>query len=190
MTARPPARPSSQSSIDSRFVAIKEGEEPSVEPVSERTSLFDGARVSRSSPPFIASHDIPRGIAFAIQALLGYALMLAVMWVISVFGLHVRKLTLRANRNFPLLRQDVSGGVHHICRRWPGNRGAFVWATGECPGSHCALGSGGSSPFGLSDCDRLFRNYVDCTLVRGIGCSVTCAGCSRKLFSRAWGVRF
>ncbi|THH27016.1 hypothetical protein EUX98_g7168 [Antrodiella citrinella] len=30
-------------------------------------------------PPFIASHDFPRGVAFALQALLTYVLMLAVM---------------------------------------------------------------------------------------------------------------
>ena len=29
--------------------------------------------------PFIASHDIPRGAIYAVQALLGYALMLSVM---------------------------------------------------------------------------------------------------------------
>lgn len=51
---------------------------------SERDTLIRGGRVSRLSPPFIASHDVPRGIAFAFQALLGYALMLAVMWVYSV----------------------------------------------------------------------------------------------------------
>ncbi|THH02508.1 hypothetical protein EW026_g394 [Hermanssonia centrifuga] len=41
--------------------------------------LPHGGRVSRSSPPFIASHDVPRGLAFAFQALLAYILMLAVM---------------------------------------------------------------------------------------------------------------
>ncbi|KAK7058260.1 hypothetical protein VNI00_001891 [Paramarasmius palmivorus] len=45
-------------------------------------------KISRSVPatrviaPFIASHDIPRGFLYAIQALLGYVLMLAVMCVI------------------------------------------------------------------------------------------------------------
>ena len=47
--------------------------------VSEQDSLKQRGRVSRSSPPFIPAYDIPRGIAFAFQALLGYALMLAVM---------------------------------------------------------------------------------------------------------------
>ena len=39
-------------------------------------------RVSRTSPPFVLSHDVPRGVAFAFQALLAYILMLAVMWVL------------------------------------------------------------------------------------------------------------
>lgn len=33
----------------------------------------------RSLPPFIASHDLPRGAIFMLQSTLGYALMLAVM---------------------------------------------------------------------------------------------------------------
>jgi hypothetical protein len=33
----------------------------------------------RTIPPFIAEHDIPRGILFALQMFLGYLLMLAVM---------------------------------------------------------------------------------------------------------------
>ncbi|KAI9057184.1 hypothetical protein FKP32DRAFT_1661838 [Trametes sanguinea] len=37
------------------------------------------ARPARTIPPFIASHDIPRGALYAFQALLMYALMLAVM---------------------------------------------------------------------------------------------------------------
>ena len=36
-------------------------------------------RGTRSYPPFIASHDIPRGAIFAFQALLYYILMLVVM---------------------------------------------------------------------------------------------------------------
>jgi hypothetical protein len=35
----------------------------------------------RISPPFIPSHDIPRGIIYMFQAALAYALMLAVMYV-------------------------------------------------------------------------------------------------------------
>jgi len=47
----------------------------------------------RTIPPFIASHDIPRGAIHALQALLGYVLMLSVMtfqaaYLLSiVFGL-------------------------------------------------------------------------------------------------------
>ncbi|CDO72434.1 hypothetical protein BN946_scf184977.g134 [Trametes cinnabarina] len=37
------------------------------------------ARALRTIPPFIASHDIPRGALYAFQALLMYALMMAVM---------------------------------------------------------------------------------------------------------------
>ncbi|KAI0768497.1 Ctr copper transporter [Trametes elegans] len=36
-------------------------------------------RSPRTIPPFMASHDIPRGVMYAFQALLMYALMLAVM---------------------------------------------------------------------------------------------------------------
>ncbi|KAF9270453.1 hypothetical protein L218DRAFT_969031 [Marasmius fiardii PR-910] len=35
--------------------------------------------LSRTLPPFILTHDIPRGILYALQALLGYVLMLSVM---------------------------------------------------------------------------------------------------------------
>ena len=41
-------------------------------------------RVSRSAPPFVFSHDVPRGVTFAFQALLAYILMLSVMWVSSL----------------------------------------------------------------------------------------------------------
>ncbi|TCD70041.1 hypothetical protein EIP91_005022 [Steccherinum ochraceum] len=37
------------------------------------------ARRPRVIPPFILSHDVPRGMVFALQALLAYVLMLAVM---------------------------------------------------------------------------------------------------------------
>ncbi|KAH8100551.1 Ctr copper transporter family-domain-containing protein [Cristinia sonorae] len=37
------------------------------------------AKRTRIIPPFIASHDLPRGVAFALQSLLAYLLMLAVM---------------------------------------------------------------------------------------------------------------
>ncbi|KAI0343900.1 Ctr copper transporter [Trametopsis cervina] len=56
---------------------------------SEQRSLISTGRAGRRSPPFIASHDIPRGAIFAVQALLTYLLMLAVMtfqaaYIISV----------------------------------------------------------------------------------------------------------
>lgn len=73
---------SSQPTIGDDWVATKDGEEQAVGVTrlpTERSSLVSPARASRSSPPFIASHDIPRGIAFACQALIGYTLMLAVM---------------------------------------------------------------------------------------------------------------
>lgn len=38
-------------------------------------------RLPRTVPPFIASHDVPRGALFALQSLLFYILMLAVMCV-------------------------------------------------------------------------------------------------------------
>ena len=47
-----------------------------VNATNEKTVTF---RTPRTLPPFIASHDVPRGIAFALQAVLAYALMLAVM---------------------------------------------------------------------------------------------------------------
>ena len=43
------------------------------------TSSPHASKSSRMAAPFIASHDIPRGAIYAVQALLGYALMLSVM---------------------------------------------------------------------------------------------------------------
>lgn len=37
------------------------------------------ARRQRNSPPFIFSHDVPRGIFHIVQVTISYALMLAVM---------------------------------------------------------------------------------------------------------------
>ena len=39
------------------------------------------AQSIRTIPPFIAAHDLPRGAIHALQALIGYALMLSVMCV-------------------------------------------------------------------------------------------------------------
>ncbi|KZP32306.1 hypothetical protein FIBSPDRAFT_907384 [Athelia psychrophila] len=43
----------------------------------------------RTIPPFIASHDIPRGAIHALQALLSYALMLSVMTFQAAYLLSV-----------------------------------------------------------------------------------------------------
>ncbi|EMD41704.1 hypothetical protein CERSUDRAFT_79342 [Gelatoporia subvermispora B] len=45
----------------------------------EKGALLPQRRSPRMIPPFIATHDIPRGAMYAAQALLAYALMLAVM---------------------------------------------------------------------------------------------------------------
>ena len=37
-------------------------------------------------PPFILSHDLSRGAMFALQALMSYVLMLAVMYVVSLLS--------------------------------------------------------------------------------------------------------
>ena len=52
----------------------------SVEPMpSLATQPFMASRRARMIAPFIASHDLSRGALYALQALLAYALMLAVM---------------------------------------------------------------------------------------------------------------
>lgn len=47
-------------------------------------TLSSPTRAARSYPPFISSHDVPRGALFAIQALIYYVLMLVVMWVVAI----------------------------------------------------------------------------------------------------------
>jgi len=47
--------------------------------VISRTNLLSHTRAHRTIVPFIAKHDIPRGVIYALQALLGYILMLAIM---------------------------------------------------------------------------------------------------------------
>ena len=49
-----------------------------VEDIGSRR-LSDNVRRSRTIPPFIFSRDIARGALYSLQALLSYALMLAVM---------------------------------------------------------------------------------------------------------------
>jgi len=46
---------------------------------SESSHSVRPERNPRSVPPFIPSHDLPRGAIYAVQALMAYALMLAVM---------------------------------------------------------------------------------------------------------------
>ncbi|KAE9410822.1 Ctr copper transporter [Gymnopus androsaceus JB14] len=45
----------------------------------ENKSCSQGDRKTRTVPPFIAAHDVSRGAIHALQALLGYILMLAAM---------------------------------------------------------------------------------------------------------------
>lgn len=90
---------------------------------AERRSLLRRSQ-TRSAPPFIASHDIPRGLLFAFQALLAYILMLAVMCV------------KRLARSFPsqansvMLHQDLPSGLYHLHRGGSGNRRSPVWQDG------------------------------------------------------------
>ena len=58
--------------------------------VISRTNLLSHTRAHRTIVPFIAKHDIPRGVIYALQALLGYILMLAIMCVcLVILGYHV-----------------------------------------------------------------------------------------------------
>lgn len=73
-----------ENSRDSASASAKEGERSEV--VTEVISLAANTKgprppllSHRSLPPFILSHDLPRGAIFALQSLLAYALMLAVM---------------------------------------------------------------------------------------------------------------
>ncbi|KAI0374383.1 hypothetical protein BV20DRAFT_961534 [Pilatotrama ljubarskyi] len=56
-------------------IAINELPSQSNVPVRSRV------RVARTVPPFVPSHDLPRGVLYAFHTLLTYALMLAVMCV-------------------------------------------------------------------------------------------------------------
>jgi solute carrier family 31 (copper transporter), member 1 len=53
--------------------------EPTQKPIIAR------ARYSRTIPPFIAAHDVPRGILYSLQMFMMYLLMLAVMYAQSLF---------------------------------------------------------------------------------------------------------
>lgn len=54
-------------------------EEVKVSELKSQGSSAPLRRAPRTIPPFIPAHDIPRGALYAFQALLTYALMLAVM---------------------------------------------------------------------------------------------------------------
>ncbi|KAI0651640.1 Ctr copper transporter [Trametes meyenii] len=60
-------------------------EEIKVNELSLRGAVVGRSRSLRSVPPFIPSHDIPRGVLYAFQATLSYALMLAVMTFQAAF---------------------------------------------------------------------------------------------------------
>ena len=48
---------------------------------ADANSSVQSVVAMRSIPPFIPTHDISRGVVYGIEALLRYALMLAVMYV-------------------------------------------------------------------------------------------------------------
>jgi len=64
----------SPASDEKSAVAIEEGVAPTT-----LQSTPQSKRGPRSLPPFITSHDLPRGAMFSLQALLAYIMMLAVM---------------------------------------------------------------------------------------------------------------
>ena len=61
------------------FEASKDDVESIKEFPVVKGNLYRNGRLTRLSPPFVASHDLPRGLVFAFQAFLAYVLMLAVM---------------------------------------------------------------------------------------------------------------
>jgi copper transporter 1 len=68
---------------------MKDGIQEINEQQSKSPALSNGPRArtvksrSRTIPPFIVAHDVPRGILYATQMLVSYLLMLAIM---SVFN--------------------------------------------------------------------------------------------------------
>ncbi|TFK41391.1 Ctr copper transporter [Crucibulum laeve] len=72
--------PSSALDSSERSVDMKAGvEEEARQSLSTSSPFHPRTKTLRTIPPFIASHDIPRGILYGIHVLLGYSLMLAVM---------------------------------------------------------------------------------------------------------------
>ena len=61
------------------FEASKDDVESIKEIPVVKGNVYRNGRLTRLSPPFVASHDLPRGLVFAFQAFLAYVLMLAVM---------------------------------------------------------------------------------------------------------------
>jgi len=82
------------------------------------SSSSTGARKPpRKMAPFIAAHDIPRGAIHALQALLGYTLMLAIMYV----PLRLHCILCRRTHFFRPL-QDIPGCLYHFNHYWIGFR--------------------------------------------------------------------
>jgi solute carrier family 31 (copper transporter), member 1 len=50
--------------------------------IISRTNSPSSSLARRTTLPFIATHDIPRGAVYALQVLLGYTLMLAIMYAL------------------------------------------------------------------------------------------------------------
>jgi copper transporter 1 len=67
---------SSDDVADAKEIEVVESPVDSPTPVLHKQR---GSRRARIVAPFIAVHDVPRGALYALQALLAYALMLAVM---------------------------------------------------------------------------------------------------------------
>ncbi|KAI0724342.1 Ctr copper transporter family-domain-containing protein [Cerioporus squamosus] len=88
--------PCHDSSSPLKTPSVSDGvEEVTASPAPSQRPTLRARRSPRTVPPFIPSHDVPRGVLFAFQALLYYILMLAVMtfqaaFIISIiFGLMI-----------------------------------------------------------------------------------------------------
>src|ERR1700731_404708 len=75
---------------DDAASSVKSDKEESADVVIEEVAKSIPAEPSQSTfPPFILAHDGPRGLLYAVQAFLGYLLMLSVMCVISASRLYL-----------------------------------------------------------------------------------------------------
>jgi len=82
MAATNSVRASSSSADSSKEKAPADVEEINVSSLSsssEQGPFLSSRRTPRTVAPFILAHDLPRGALYALQALLAYVLMLAVM---------------------------------------------------------------------------------------------------------------